>query len=105
MFEKYRKAQQEKQQAQQEIDNWLTNKKIQAKKDFLATLEKWRKGTNTAFGLSCLYEREKLDRKTMDKTCQDKDISVSLILGKGCYGGVDGVAVDGVDYEYPPNLR
>ncbi len=55
--------------------------------------------------MSHCVNSQKLDQKTTDKTCQDKDISVSLILGKGCYGGVDGVAVDGVDYEYPPNLR
>ncbi len=97
---KAKKEDQEKQQAKDEKDNLLKNSKIRARKEFLSALDKWKKG-NTAFKLTCIYENECKSQTLPNKPCPSKDISVSLILYKSCHGR----GVDGVDYEYPPNLR
>ena len=56
---------------------------------------------NTALKLAILYENECKSKTLPNKPCPSKDISVALILDKGCHGR----GVDGVDYEYPPKLR
>ncbi len=99
---KYRKVHQQQQQAQQAIDNQPDNQKALARKNFLEALDYWRTADDVALGLSMLYEQEQEAQKATDpkNISQDKDISVSLILGKGC-----NTRIDGVEYEYPPHLR
>jgi len=96
LLNKYRNDDQKKQEAKQEKDKLLSNRKIQAKKVLDNALDKWRQPSQKAFKLCCLYEQEKLIRQKSSYKCQDKDISVALILGK--LQDIDGV-------EYPPQLR